>query len=358
MKQYSIALTEGDGIGPEIAAEAVKALEAVGTLFGIGFEFVDAPAGGDAYKKSGHALPDDTLAAYRSCDAIFKAPVGLPGLPMGLVEREVVLGARQELDLYVNLRPAKIFPGMEGLSPLKPEVLGKGMDIVIVRENSEGLYSKKGETGTLGARDESVYSKNGVERIISYAFEYAKASGRKKITSVDKANVLFTSQFWRKTFEEKAHSHPEVISESVLVDAMSQYLVRSPHRFDVVVTDNLFGDILSDEAAEIAGSLGMCGGANLNPQRKRGMFEPVHGTAPDIAGLSMANPISAILSAKMMLDFLGEREAAAAVETAVEETLRAGVRTKDISRGEETQVSTQVMSDEITKRISNQEKAR
>jgi len=351
MTKYSIAITEGDGIGPEITAEVVKVLKKITETDGVEFEFVDAPSGGAAYKKYGNALPDDTLKIYRDCDAIFKAPVGVPDLPPGLIEHEAILRARQALDLYVNLRPAKIYPGMGNISPLKDRVIAQGFDVTIVRENSEGLYSRRGTKTADRATDESVFTKKGVDRIIRYAFDYAKKAGKTKVTSVDKANILFSSQFWRVRFEEISKEYPEIQTESIYVDAMSQYLIRCPERYQVIVTDNMFGDILSDETAQIVGSLGLCAGANINPDTKVGMFEPIHGSAPDIAGKGIANPISAILSAAMMLDFLGQPKSAKKVEWAVEKALADGCRTGDIAQGMPW-LSTSKFGDEIVKRIN------
>ncbi len=350
MTKFSIAVTEGDGIGPEITAEVIKVLKKVGETDRIEVEFVDAPSGGAAYKKYGNALPDDTLKIYRDCDAIFKAPVGVPDLPPGLIEHEAILRARQELDLYVNLRPAKIYPGMENLSPLKDRVIAKGFDVTIVRENSEGLYSRRGTKTADRATDESVFTKRGVDRIIRFAFDYARKAGKTKVTSVDKANILFTSQYWRSRFEEIKKEYPGFETESIYVDAMSQYLIRCPERYQVVVTDNMFGDILSDETAQIIGSLGLCAGANLNPETKTGMFEPIHGSAPDIAGKGIANPISAILSAAMMLDFLGQAKSASKVEAAVQKALADGCRTGDIAQGMPW-LPTSKFGDEVAKRI-------
>ena len=349
MKKYSIAVTEGDGIGPEIIKEAIKVLTAVGKKFSLAFEFVDAPAGGNAYKKLGSALPPDTLQRYRDCDAVLKAPVGLPDIPPGLVERDMVLAARQELDLYVNLRPVKLFDCLREVSPLKDWIVGKGIDLVIVRENSEGAYCRRGSIGADGAMDESVYTEKGVDRIIKYAFEYAKKFDRRKVTSVDKANVLQTSKYWRSRFDEIRRLYPQFETESIYVDAMSQFLIKNPYDYDVLVTDNLFGDILSDEAAEITGSLGLCGGANTNPESGAGIFEPIHGSAPKHAGTGIANPTSMILAVKMMLEHLGERQGADAIYSAVEKTLAGGIRTKDIAP--EKLVSTSQFGDEVAKRV-------
>jgi len=221
------------------------------------------------------------------------------------------------------------------------------VDILFVRENSEGLYSRQGTKVQTGATDVSVYSENGVDRILQYAFDAAKQR-RKKVTSVDKANVLKTSLFWRERLQEMAKMHPEVQTESIYVDAMSQYLIRCPSNYDVVVTDNLFGDILTDEASEIIGSLGLGPGANLNPEAKTGMFEPLHGSAPEIAGKDVANPIGMVLSTKLMLDFLGHAEAGARIDQAVQAVLEQGFRTADIAGSTVKPVGTREMAQRIS----------
>ena len=344
---YRIAVIEGDGIGPEIVAAARTVLQAVARRDGLSFEFIDAPAGASVYQKTGHALPPDTLAACRDADAVIKGPVGLPSVTPGVVEREVVLGLRQELDLYANIRPIRLYPCLKDQSPLRADKVENGVDILFVRENSEGLYSRQGTKVQTGATDVSVYSENGVDRILQYAFDAAKQR-RKKVTSVDKANVLKTSLFWRERLQEMAKMHPEVQTESIYVDAMSQYLIRCPSNYDVVVTDNLFGDILTDEASEIIGSLGLGPGANLNPEAKTGMFEPLHGSAPEIAGKDVANPIGMVLSTKLMLDFLGHAEAGARIDQAVQAVLEQGFRTADIAGSTVKPVGTREMAQRIS----------
>jgi len=326
---YRIAVIEGDGIGPEIVTAARNVLQAVAQRNGLSFEFIDAPAGASVYQKTGQALSQDTLSKCRDADAIIKGPVGLPSVTPGVVEREVVLGLRQDLDLYANVRPIRLYSCLKDQSPLRADKVENGVDILFVRENSEGLYSRQGLKDDAGATDVSIYSQKAVDRILQYAFDAAK-SRRKKVTSVDKANVLKTSLFWRERFQEMANAHPDVQTESIYVDAMSQYLIRCPSNYDVVVTDNLFGDILTDEASEIIGSLGLGPGANLNPEAKTGMFEPLHGSAPEIASSDVANPIGMILSMKLMLDFLGQPDAGKRVDQAVQTVLEQGYRTADI----------------------------
>ncbi len=349
-KTLNVAVVEGDGIGPEIVAEALRVLNAAAEKHKISLEFTNAPAGGVAYKKFGTTLPKESLEKCRKAGIVIKGPVGLPELPQGLVEREVVLGLRQELNLFVNLRPIKLYDCLREQSPLKDRVIGKGIDYVFVRENSEGLYSKKGKVTEKKAYDLNLYSKKGVDRIITYAFELAKKTGRTKVTSVDKANVLLASKFWRERFVEISKKYPEIKSESLYVDAMAQYQVRWPSSYEIVVTDNMFGDILSDLGAETVGSLGMGGSVNLKP-RGVAMAEAIHGSAPDIAGKGIANPIGIILGVAYALAEKGFKQASASIENAVQKTLEDGVRTKDIAGAGTQFASTQKMGEEIASRI-------
>ena len=252
--------------------------------------------------------------------------------------------------MYANLRPVKLYPTLLEVCPLKNRIAEKGINYMVVRENSEGLYSKQGGISKEVATDINLFTRKGVERIIRYAFAVAKKLGKKKVTSVDKANILSAGLFWRQHFEEISKEFLEFKTESIYVDAMTQYMIRCPHCYDVIVTDNMFGDIITDEAAETVGSLGMGAGANVNPDGIS-MFEPIHGSAPDIAGKGIANPIGTILSMELMLELFGEKEAAKAISRAVEETLNAGIRTKDIALPSEKPVSTSQMGDEIAKRI-------
>ncbi len=349
-KTLNVAVVEGDGIGPEIVAEALRVLKAAAEKHKISLEFTNAPAGGVAYKKFGTTLPPESLENCRKADIVIKGPVGLPDLPQGLVEREVVLGLRQELNLFVNLRPIKLYDCLREQSPLKDRVIGKGINYVFVRENSEGLYSKKGKITEKKAYDLNLYSKKGVDRIITYAFELAKKTGRTKVTSVDKANVLLASKFWRERFVEISKNYPEIKTESLYVDAMAQYQVRWPSSYEVVVTDNMFGDILSDLGAETVGSLGMGGSVNLKPKGVA-MAEAIHGSAPDIAGKGIANPIGMILGVEYALAEKGFKAAAASIENAVQKTLEDGVRTKDIAGAGAQFASTRKMGEEIAKRV-------
>lgn len=370
MPAYNIAVIEGDGIGPDLMREGRKVLAAVQDVSDLRFEFVDAPAGGRCYERTGSVLPNETVDTCRSSHAVYKAPVGLPDLPQGLVEQGLILPLRQELDAYANIRPVVLYDELRSVSPLRPEKIGDGIDFVVIRENSEGLYSKLGgKRGGVEHRDEMVrrlledlmeatgaaaidvnkYSEKGVDRIIRFAFDYAKSHGRTKVTSVDKANVLYASQFWREMFNKIAKKHPDLKTESLYVDAFSQYMLRWPSSYQIVVTDNMFGDILTDEGAEITGSLGMGGSANVNPNGVS-IFEPIHGSAPDIAGKGIANPIGMILAGKMMLEILGHYNEAGIVEKAIVRALQEGYRTKDISL-DGTYCSTEEMGSAIAENI-------
>jgi len=345
-----LALMEGDGVGPEIVAEAVKILKKTGEKTGTDFEFIDAPAGGECYKRIGNVLPDETLQTCREVDGIIKGPVGLPDLPQGMAEK-VVLTLRQDLDLYVNLRFIKLYDCLRDQSPLKDRVIGKGIDYIFVRENSEGLYSMLGETTEDKATDINLYTNKGVTRIIEYAFELARKTGRKKVTSVDKANVLNASRYWRKHFEEIGKRYPDIRRESQYVDAMAQYLIRCPSEYEIIVTDNIFGDILSDEATETVGSLGMGGSINLRPHGPN-MAEAIHGSAPDIAGKGIANPIGMILGCMHLLETLNLKQDAQLIGKAVESALEAGARTKDIAKGNgDTPLTTSQMGTAIADEI-------
>lgn len=350
MSEYRLAVISGDGVGPEIARESIRVLRALEAATDLRFELIEAPAGAECYKKTGEALPEETMKICEAADGIIKAPCGSPDLPPGLIEGSVVMRLRQEFDLFVNMRPIKLYPGLEESSPLKNDRIAKGVDFVIVRENIESLYKGHGGVSEDVATDVMIYTKRGVERIVRYAFDLAKQRGR-MVTSVDKANVINCSRFWRGKFEEMAKQHPEVQAESMYVDAFAQWIIRDPGRFDVVVVENMFGDIVSDEAGEIVGSLGMLHSANFNPETGRCMAEPGHGSAPDIAGRGIVNPIAMILSVKLMLDLFGEGEAAGIVDQAVGKVLSRGYRTRDIAAPGQTAVSTGQMGKAIEDEI-------
>jgi 3-isopropylmalate dehydrogenase len=334
---YSLLLLPGDGIGPEIVAEAQKLLRAVGEKFGLEFTFTSGLLGGCAIDACGTPLPDETLALARDADAVLLGAVGGPQWDTGpahLRPERGLLGIRKALGLYANLRPALLFPELAGASTLKPEVVA-GLDIVIIRELTGGIYfgEPRGvETlpdGSREGRNTMVYSEAEIERIGRTGFDIARRRGR-RLCSVDKANVLETSQLWREVMVRLGGEYPDVELSHMYVDNAAMQLVRAPKQFDVVVTENLFGDILSDCAAMLTGSIGMLPSASLDENRK-GLYEPCHGSAPDIAGQGIANPLATILSLSMLLRYSLERaDVADAIEKAVEQVLESGLRTADI----------------------------
>jgi 3-isopropylmalate dehydrogenase len=332
---YRIGVIEGDGVGPEVVSWGVSVLEAASRLGGLNFEFVKAPIGGTTYLETGKVLPEDSLQTLRGCDAILKGPMGRPDIEAGVVERDGILALRQIFEQYVNLRPVKLFRGIEAASPLKDELLKKGVDFVIVRENSEGLYSRMGGLTEAAATDINLFTERGVRRILDFAFQLA-STRRKNLISVDKANVLSASLFWRRKFEAMAQNHPEIKCSTQLVDSFCLLVLQdpSPQKWDVLVTDNMFGDIIADEAAAIVGSLGMSPSANINPGGIS-MVEPVHGSAPDIAGKGVVNPLATILSCALLLRHcMDQNDLATKIESAVQAALDEGYRTKDICAGE------------------------
>ncbi len=325
---FKIAVTKGDGIGPEVVDEAMKILRVVQDTADVTFEFTDAPAGGAVWKQHGVSLPESSWDVMKQSDAILFGAIGLPGLPLGVAEY-AILQMRQGFDQYVNLRPVKLFPVLRDKCPLKDEYIGDGIEIYMVRENSEGLYVKIGGIRNDAATNVMMYTRKGCERIIRYAFELAKHKGLKKVTNVDKANILECSVFWRQIYEEIGKKYKKITQEHFYVDAFCQWLIRKPYAFEVVVTDNMFGDIISDEAAYLVGSLGMGASGNINPSGVS-MYEPIHGSAPDIAGQGIANPIGAILSTQIMLQETCKLpDLGASVEQAVEAALAKG-RTQDL----------------------------
>jgi len=330
----SILLLPGDGIGPEVVAAAEQVLRAVGGRFGHRFEVVQRPIGGAALKRGLPPLPDETLAAARRADAILLGAVGDPAFDTALPSQRpeaALLKIRRELGLYANLRPARVWPGLESAGPLKPEVLA-GTDLVIFRELTGGLYygeprgtSDDGDS----AHNTMRYSRAEVVRIARRAFEAARLR-RRRVTSVDKANVLETSRLWRRVVTDLSKDYPEVSLEHMLVDTCAMKLTYAPASFDVIVTENMFGDILSDEAGAVVGSLGLLPSASLGDSA--GLFEPVHGSAPDIAGKGIANPIGTIASAAMLLRYALHLDSEAiAIEKAIEAVLARGLRTADLA---------------------------
>ena len=337
--KLNIALLKGDGIGPEIVDSAVRVLNKIGEKFGHEFVFTPYLIGGAAIDATGEPLPKETVEGCLASDSVLLGAVGGPKwdtLPGNKRPEKALLGIRSAMELYTNLRPARLYPALKDDCPLRPDIVEKGFDILIVRELTGGIYFgdrgyREGKYGE-EAYDTECYSRMEIERIARVAFETARKR-RKKLISIDKANVLETSRLWRKTIHEMASEYPEVTVTDMLVDNAAMQLVRNPSQFDVIVTTNMFGDILSDEASQITGSIGMLPSASLGAT-KRGLYEPIHGSAPDIAGQNKANPIATILSAAMMLRYAFALEAEAlAIENAVDKVLEAGLRTADIAHG-------------------------
>jgi len=362
--KFEIALLPGDGVGPEVAAEAVKVLETIGKKYGHGFAFHPGDVGGVAIDKHGVALTPETLAMCRKCQAVLFGAVGGPKWddPQAKVRPEDgILGLRKGLKLFANLRPVKVLPMLINSTNLKPEVL-KGVDLIVVRELTGGLYfgrPKKQWRTSKGRRavDSMAYSEQEIERILRVGFELARGR-RKKLTSVDKANVLESSRLWRQIAIELAPQYPDIALEHMLVDSCAMRLIQQPADFDIIVTENTFGDILTDEASMLAGSMGMLpsasmAGAPKEGSRTFGLYEPIHGSAPRRAGQNMANPIATILSAAMLLRYsCGLTKEADAVERSVNAVLEAGYRTYDIMEDGKTKVGTHEMGDLVTGRIA------
>ena len=362
MASYRVAVLPGDGIGVEVTREAVRVLEAVAKGAGVALELEEAVVGGAAIDAVGTALPESTLRLVQASDAILFGAVGGPKWdtlpPERRPERGAILPIRKSLDLYANLRPARLYPWLVDSSPLKRAVV-EGADLMVIRELTGGLYfgEPRGVEGTGPARravNTMSYTVAEIERIAHLAFQVARGR-RKRLTSVDKSNVLVVSQLWREVVIEVGRSYPDVTLEHLLVDNCAMALVAAPRRFDTIVTENTFGDILSDEAAIIAGSMGMLPSASLAAARdgkRAGLYEPIHGTAPDIAGQGIANPLAAILSAAMLLRHSLELpDEAARVERAVERALEAGHRTKDIHTPGTRLVGTREMGEQVVREL-------
>ncbi len=355
-----IAVLAGDGIGPEVMAEALKVLDAVQEKFGFRLEYETADVGGIAIDKHGHALPEQTIVVCERSDAILFGSVGGPKWeslpPAEQPERAALLPLRKHFDLFCNLRPARVFSSLAAACPLRPDIVGDGFDILVVRELTSGIYfgQPKGREGSgpdERAWDTMVYSRAEIERIARMAFAAARVR-RGRVTSVDKANVLTTMVLWREVVTEVAADYPDVELNHIYVDNATMQLVRYPQQFDVLLCGNMFGDIISDEAAMLTGSMGMLASASLNSDRF-GLYEPAGGSAPDIAGKGIANPIAQILSAAMMLRYsLGHEEAATAIEAAVAATLDRGVMTADIATSDVQPVNTRQMGDAIVAALS------
>lgn len=339
MDNYKVCLIKGDGIGPEIVDATVEVMDRVGELCGYHIEYDRALLGGEAIDATGEPLPRQTVDKCKASDAVFLGAVGgekWDTLPGDQRPEAGLLGIRKELGLFANLRPAIMYRALKDASPLKNEILGDGLDVLVVRELTGGIYFGQRqliseEDGYDWAYDTERYNTMEVERIARVAFEVASKRG-KKLTSIDKANVLESSRLWRKTVVEVAKDYPEVELNHLYVDNAAMQLIRDPHQFDVIVTSNMFGDILSDEASMITGSLGMLPSASLG-EGSFGLYEPIHGSAPDIAGQNLANPMATILSGAMMLRHsFGNEKGARMIEDAIESVLNQGLRTKDLTR--------------------------
>ena len=358
---YKIVLIPGDGIGPEIVREAKKVLDQVCKVYGHHFEYEELLLGGASIDAHGVPLTEETIAAAKASDAVLMGSIGGDAKTSPWYQLEPskrpeagLLGIRKALNLFANLRPAYLYEELKGACPLKEETIGDGFDMMIVRELTGGLYFGERRTveenGVRKAIDTLTYDEKEIHRIAVKAFEIAKKR-RKKVTSVDKANVMDSSRLWRKVVEEVALQYPEVTLEHMLVDNCAMQLVHNPGQFDVILTENMFGDILSDEASMVTGSIGMLSSASLN-ETKFGLYEPSHGSAPDIAGKGIANPLATILSAAMMLRFsLDLDKEADAVEAAVAQVLKDGYRTVDIMADGMIEVGTARMGDLIAEQI-------
>jgi 3-isopropylmalate dehydrogenase len=350
---YRIAVLPGDGIGPEVIAEAERVLQAVAGRFGHTFVTEKALVGGAAIDAAGDPLPAATLDLCRTSDAVLFGAVGAPKYddPQSRVRPEqALLRLRQELGLFANLRPVRVHPTLIDASPLRPERV-RGVDLIIVRELTGGIYFGQPRIeGSERAVDTMVYTRPEVERIAHLAFRLARAR-RKKVTSVDKANVLACSRLWRRTVDEVARDYPDVALEHMLVDSAAMHLVRRPRDFDILLTENAFGDILSDEASVLAGSMGNLPSASLGDGRL-GLYEPIHGSAPDIAGQGIANPLAAILSAAMLVRHsLALEPEAEAIEAAVSAVLDAGLRTPDLAGPGQPAATTRQIGDAVVAQL-------
>lgn len=360
--EYRIAVIPGDGIGPEIVTEAKKVLDRVGQVFGHTFHYTEVDMGGVSIDKYGVPLTKEALKTAKNSDSVLLGAVGghvgnsrWYDVAPELRPEAGLLAIRKGLNLFANIRPACLYDGLEDACPLKREIIGDGFDMVIVRELTGGLYFGERHTeevnGIMQATDTLVYNETEIRRVAVKAFETAMKR-KKKVTSVDKANVLDSSRLWRKVVAEVAADYPEVALENMLVDNCAMQLVMDPGQFDVILTENMFGDILSDEASMITGSIGMLSSASLN-EGKFGLYEPSHGSAPDIAGKGIANPIATILSAAMMLRFSFDLDKEAeAVENAVKKVLAGGYRTADIMAEGMKQTGTKEMGDLICSQIA------
>ncbi len=334
-KSYKVAVVPGDGTGPEVIAEGLKVLKAASAKYGFKLNLSHYDLGGERYKRTGEILSDETIEELRKFDAIYLGAIGHPDVKAGILEKGILLKLRFALDQYINLRPVKLYAGVDTpLKDKKPE----DIDFVVVRENTEGLYAgaggflKKGTADEI-ATQESINTRKGVERCVRFAFEYCRKRNKaKKLTLCGKTNVLtYAFDLWERTFYEVAKEYPDIKTEYAHVDATCMWMVKNPEWFDVIVTDNLFGDIITDLGAMIQGGMGIAAGGNINPAGVS-MFEPIGGSAPKYTGLNVVNPLAAIMAGQMMLEILGEDNAAAAMEKAVMKVV--AEKTKSMSAGQ------------------------
>jgi len=334
MKSYDIASIAGDGIGPEVTREALRVLAAAAEVYGFQYKLTEYPYGSEHYLATKEILPDEAFEEIKGMNAVYLGAIGDPRLPVGLIEYGVIARMRFDLDLFVNLRPIQLFD--ERFCPLKDKK-PEDVDMVIVRENTEGAYTgmhgfaHKGQASEV-ATQTMVYTRFGVERVIRYAFELARErNDRKQVTLIDKANAVRAQDIWTRTFEEVASEYPDIKTDHAYIDAACMWMVKNPEWFDVAVTPNLFGDIITDLGAMVQGGMGIAASGNIHPG-KVSLFEPIHGSAPKHAGKDVASPVAAILAAAMMLDYVGEKEASAAVEGAIRSLLTSG-RIKGVGTG-------------------------
>jgi 3-isopropylmalate dehydrogenase len=334
-KEYKIAKIPGDGTGPEVVAEGIKVLDVVSRKYGFSLKYTNYDLGGERYLRTGETIPDGVLSELKQHDAIFLGAIGHPGVTPGILEKDILLRTRFELDQYINLRPVKLYEGVD--TPLKNKG-PKDIDFVVVRENTEGLYTGSGGVLKKGTPDEvaiqeSINTRKGVERCLRFAFNYTKKRNKgNKLTLCGKTNVLtYAFNLWERAFYEVAKEYPTIAPDYAHVDATTMWMVKNPEWFDVIVTDNMFGDIITDLGAMIQGGLGVACGGNINPEGVS-MFEPIGGSAPKYTGKNVINPIAAILAGGMMLEFLGETGAADCIEAAVQKALKDDLESADAGR--------------------------
>lgn len=334
-RTYQIGVIAGDGTGPEVIVEGLKALKAVSEKTGIKYNFIHYDYGGEKYLKTGETVPDSAIKELRQLDAIYLGAIGHPEVKPGILEKEILLNLRFSLDLYINLRPVKLYPGVD--TPLRDKG-PEHIDFVVVRENTEGLYAGSGgflKKGTLDeiAVQESINTRKGVERCLRFAFDYCRKRNKdKKLTLCGKTNVLtYAFDLWERVFHEVGQEYPDIEKDYAHVDAVCMWMVKNPEWFDVIVTDNMFGDIITDIGAMIQGGMGIAAGGNINPEGTA-MFEPIGGSAPKYTGKNVINPLAAIMAGHMMLNYLGETEAAGLIERAVMTIVKDNMKSMDAGR--------------------------